>query len=89
VAWVIVKGADMTTMWRLPQALAESGKTRSPWYQDIAHGTMTKPVKIGPRAAGWPAHEVRAVIAARIAGADIKQLRELVEHLHTARKGVQ
>lgn len=79
----------MATIWRLPQALAESGKTRSPWYQDIAHGTMTKPVKIGLRAAGWPADEVREVIAARISGANTNQLRELVERLHTARKGVQ
>lgn len=79
----------MTTMWRLPQALAESGKTRSPWYADIAYGTMTKAVKIGPRAAAWPAEEVRAVIDARIAGADTKRLRELVDRLHAARKGVQ
>jgi len=76
----------MTTIWRLPQALAESGKTRSPWYQDIQRGLMTTPVKLGRRAAGWPASEVQAVNQARIAGKTEQQIRELVQRLHEARK---
>jgi len=79
----------MTSIWRLPRALSESGKTRSPWYQDIAIGLMTRPVKIGPRAAGWPADEVQAVIAARISGASDADIRKVVERLHTARKGAR
>lgn len=79
----------MATIWRLPRALAESGKTRSPWYQDIARGLMTRSVKIGPRAAGWPANEVQAVIAARIAGASEDDIRKVVDRLHKARRGLQ
>ena len=77
----------MATIWRLPKALAESGKTRSPWYADIARGLMTRPVKIsGARAAGYPAHEVQAIINARVAGANDDELRALVDRLHDARK---
>ena len=76
----------MATIWRLPQALAESGKTRSPWYQDIQRGLMTTSIKLGRRAAGWPAEEVRAINQARIAGKTELQIRELVERLHQARK---
>jgi prophage regulatory protein len=76
----------MATIWRLPQALAESGKTRSPWYADISRGLMTKPVKIGQRAAGYPAHEVRAINAARIAGKSEDDIRALVERLHAERE---
>jgi len=76
----------MATIWRLPQALAESGKTRSPWYQDIQRGLMTPPVKLGRRAAGWPANEVQAINQARIAGKTDQQIRELVQRLQEARK---
>ena len=77
----------MATIWRLPKALAESGKTRSPWYADIARGLMTKPVKIsGARAAGWPQHDIAAVIDARIAGVTDDELRTLVDQLHDQRK---
>jgi prophage regulatory protein len=48
---------------------------------------MTRPVKIsGARAAGWPQHEISAVIDARIAGASDDEIRALVERLHEARK---
>lgn len=78
----------MATIWRLPQALAESGKTRSPWYQDIARGLMTRPVKLSRRAAGWPADEVKAVTQARIAGLSEEAIRALVDKLHAKRKEV-
>jgi len=76
----------MATIWRLPQALAETGKTRSPWYQDIQRGLMTRPVKLSQRAAGWPADEVRAVTSARIAGLNEASIRKLVDRLHAQRK---
>ena len=75
----------MATILRLPQALAESGKTRSPWYQDITRGLMTRPVKLSRRAAGWPADEVEAINAARIAGRTEAEIRALVERLHAKR----
>lgn len=76
----------MATIWRLPQALSESGKTRSPWYQDIARGLMTRPVKLSRRAAGWPADEVKAITQARIAGLTEDAIRKLVDRLHAKRK---
>ncbi len=79
----------MATIWRLPQALAETGKTRTPWYQDITRGLMVRPVKISVRAAGYPADEVKAVNAARIAGKTDDEIRALVAKLHLARKAVQ
>ena len=78
-----------STIWRLPRALAESGKTRSPFYKDIALGLMTKPVRIGIRAVGWPASEIQAINEARIAGRQLGELRVLVERLHAAREGLK
>ena len=79
----------MATIWRLSQCLNDSGKTRTPWYQDIAGGLMSKPVKLGVRAVGWPAAEVQAITAARIAGKSADEIRTLVAKLHAARKAVQ
>ena len=76
----------MSAIWRIDQALAASGKTRSPWYQDIARGLMTRPVKISRRAAGWPSDEIRAINAARIAGLSEDAIRKLVDKLHAQRK---
>jgi prophage regulatory protein len=73
-------------IWRLPEALAETGKTRSPWYQDIARGLMTRSVKISRRAAGWPRDEVVAITQARIAGLSEDAIRTLVDKLHAKRK---
>jgi prophage regulatory protein len=61
------------------------GKSRSPIYSDMVAGLFCRPVKLGKRAAGWPEHEVEAVIAARIAGADDAHIRTLVAKLHAAR----
>jgi prophage regulatory protein len=47
---------------------------------------MTKPVRIGRAAVGWPASEVDAINRARIAGKTDEQIRALVQQLHEARK---
>lgn len=78
----------MATIWRLPTAVHESGKSRSAIYEDIKRGLWTAPVKIGPRAAGWPADEVRAINAARIAGKSQPEIQALVKRLEEARKEV-
>jgi len=78
----------MATIWRLPTAVHESGKSRSAIYEDIKRGLWTAPVKIGARAAGWPADEVRAINAARIAGKSQPEIQALVKRLEEARKGV-
>lgn len=78
----------MATIWRLPTVLAESGKSRTGVYEDIQRGLWPHPVKIGPRAAGWPADEVKAINAARIAGKSKAEIQALVQRLEAARKEV-
>lgn len=62
-----------------------TGFCRSTIYQHISRGLWPKPVPLGARAVGWPAHEVSAMNAARIAGWDEAKLRKLVAQLETER----
>lgn len=55
-------------------------------YLDIQQGLFTRPVAIGQRSVGWPAHEVNELNAARIAGKSEAQIRELVIRLEAARQ---
>jgi prophage regulatory protein len=73
-------------MLRLGAVLDRRGVTRTPHYDDIGRGLMTRPVKTGgQRAAGWPEHEVDAIVAARVAGATDDEVRKLVDRLHAMR----
>lgn len=72
---------------RRKQVEAESGYSRSTIYLRISQGLWPKPVSLGPRAVGWPAGEVSAVNAARIAGKSDNEIRTLVAHLEL-RRGV-
>jgi prophage regulatory protein len=69
------------TILRRKQVQAESGYSRSTIYLRIAQRLFTKPVRLGPRAVGWPAREVAALNEARIAGESDAALRALVEKL--------
>jgi prophage regulatory protein len=75
-----------TTILRLPDVKTESGNSRSTTYQRISQGLWTKPVKLGARSVGWPACEVSALNAARIAGKSDDEIRALVVKLESARK---
>ena len=75
-----------TTILRLPAVLRERARSRSAHYLDIQQGLFTHPGQIGLRAVGWPASEVAALNAARIAGKAETEIRELVTKLETARK---
>ena len=55
------------TILRRKQVESESGYSRSTIYLRITQGLWTRPVSLGPRAVGWPAGEVAALNAARIA----------------------
>jgi len=76
------------TILRLPAIKESTGLSRSTLYLRIAQGLLTKPVSLGGRAVGWPASEVAALNAARIAGKTDTEIRELVAQLETARKAV-
>ena len=73
---------------RLPAVKASTGLSRSTLYLRIANGVFTHSVSLGGRAVGWPAHEVEALNAARIAGKPDAEIRALVEKLEAARKSV-
>jgi prophage regulatory protein len=75
------------TIQRLPAVLGKRGRSRSAHYFDIQQGLFTHPVQIGLRAVGWPATEVEAINAARIAGKTNAEIRDLVIQLEAARKG--
>ena len=84
-----LKGINMvTTILRLPTVLHERCRSRSSHYLDIQQGLFTRPVSIGIRAVGWPATELAALNAARIAGKSDDEVRALVVKLETARKTV-
>ena len=74
------------TIFRLPAVITESGYSRSTIYLRISQGLWTKQVSLGPRCVGWPAHEVAALNAARIAGKSDDEIRALVLKLEAARK---
>lgn len=79
--------ADMPkTIYRLSSVKSESGLPRSTLYLRIAQGLWTKPVSLGGRTVGWPASEVAALIAARIAGRPDGEIRVLVKKLEADRR---
>lgn len=82
-------GANMVTaILRLPAVKSESGLSRSTIYLRIAQGLWTKPVSLGARAVGWPASEIAALNAARIAGQSDEEIFALVAKLEAARKAM-
>lgn len=70
---------------RRRQVEAATGYSRSTIYLRITQGLFVKPVSIGPRAVGFPAGEVEAINAARIAGKSEADIRALVAKLQAAR----
>ncbi|MCA1586679.1 MAG: AlpA family phage regulatory protein [Acidobacteria bacterium] len=70
---------------RRRQVESATGYARSTIYNRISEGLWPRPVRLGPRAVGWPASEVAAIIAARIAGLSDGDIRALVVDLEAAR----
>lgn len=82
-------GANMNHhILRVPAVSAQSGYSRSTIYLRIAQALWTKPISLGPRCVGWPASEVSALNAARIAGKTDAEIRDLVKQLEAARHAV-
>lgn len=71
---------------RLPAVKAASGLSRSTLYSRIAAGLWPPAVSLGARCVGWPADEVEALNAARIAGKTDAEIRDLVQHLVASRR---
>lgn len=56
-------------------------KSNTSWYQDIADGVLPPGVSVGLRGKGWNESELDAVLAARAAGWNDDQIRQLVRGL--------
>jgi len=74
------------TICRFPSVLAGTGLSRSTIHRRIHEGLFPRPVSLGAKAVGWPAVEIDALNAARIAGKSDDEIRELVQRMHEARK---
>lgn len=66
---------------RMPALMERTGWAKSTVWHHVKHQRMTAPIKIGPRAVGWPSDEIDAILQARIAGADDQAIRALVVEL--------
>lgn len=75
----------LNTLLRLPAVKAQCGYSRSTIYLRISQRLWTRPVSLGARSVAWPASEVLALNAARIAGKSEADIRALVATLETAR----
>jgi prophage regulatory protein len=75
----------LNTLLRLPAVKAQSGYSRSTIYLRMSQGLWTRAVSLGARAVAWPAGDVAALNAARIAGKTDDQIRALVLKLEAAR----
>ena len=67
-----------------PAIREQTGISHAEWYRHMARGTAPRPVKIGT-ASRWPAHEIDALITARISGKTDAEMVELVKAMHAAR----
>ena len=74
------------TILRRKQVEAKTGYSRSTIYLRISQRLFVKPISLGARAVGWPAHEISSLNAARIAGKSETEIRALVARLETSRK---
>lgn len=72
-------------MLRLPAVLQTNGNSRSTQYKQVDDGLMTPPISTGGRCVAWPAHEICAINAARLAGKSDDEIRSLVRELTSGR----
>ena len=77
------------TILRRGQVESETGYSRSTIYLRISQQLFVKPVSLGARAVGWPAHEISSLNAARIAGKSETEIRALVAKLEMSRQDGQ
>lgn len=75
----------MNALLRLPAVMSATGLARPTVYLRIKNGLFVRPVKLSERAVAWPAEEVTAINAARIAGKSDSDIRRLVAQLEQQR----
>jgi prophage regulatory protein len=52
---------------RMAEVEHRTGRSRTSIYRDVSEGRLPRPVKIGPRAIGWPSDVIDRWIESRIA----------------------
>jgi prophage regulatory protein len=72
---------------RLPDVTADTGCGVTKIYDDVGKGLLPAPIK-RDRSSFWPADEIGAVVAARIAGKTDEEIRALVAEMVAARPQV-
>ena len=75
-SYIIKRGKD---------ARAQFGIASSTFYEWITRGLMPPGIALGWRSVGWPANELDAIAAARIASKTEDEIRALVQSLVAAR----
>ena len=73
------------TIKRGKDARAQFGIAQSTFYDWQERGLMPPGIPLGVRSVGWPAHELDAIAAARIASKSEDEIRALVQDLIAAR----
>jgi predicted DNA-binding transcriptional regulator AlpA len=63
-----------------------SYKSQTTLWALVRSKELPEPIKIGPRAVAWHAHEIQALVAARAAGASTEAIQALVVDLTAARQ---
>ena len=76
-------------IFRLNELLPIRGVSRSTHYLELSRGLWTQPIRLSIRSRGWPAHEVKALIEARIAGETDEGIRTLVKTLEASRGNIR
>jgi prophage regulatory protein len=71
---------------RKPALRTILGSADSTIYLHVSQGILPKPINLSPRSVGWPAPEIDAILAARIAGKTEDDIKSLVASLMAARK---
>jgi prophage regulatory protein len=79
-----LQGVDVIV--RRKDVQVATGYARSTLYARIKEKLWPRPIKLGPRAVGWPAAEVAAMNASRIEGKTDDEIRLLVSRLELDRQ---
>jgi len=73
------------TFLRMPDMTAATKLSRGTVYNRVRDGLLTKQVKLGGSAVGWPKHEAETVFSAYAAGLPREAVMALVQRLMEAR----
>lgn len=71
---------------RLPAVCEILGLSRTTLYRQVGSGLFPRPVSVGVNSRAWGAHEVDAIVKARIAGKSEAEIRALVQRLQAERQ---